>query len=305
MRSVMRAVFRIRRDFGTELPITHLGTMSRVSELTPEERARLAELAYYEPPEPVRHEPRFPFLRRLAAPFIVLGGLVLKFGGVLLKFKFLFSIFVSAAFYVWFGGWWFGIGLVVLLFVHEMGHVLEARRQGLPVSAPLFIPFLGAMITMKQMPQDAWNEAKVAIAGPLVGSAGAAAIWIAGIAFDSNHLKALAFLGFLINLFNLLPVVPLDGGRIVAALHPALWLVGFLGLLGLVVISPNPILIIILIISGMELWQRWRMRNHPELQAYYRVTPRRRAIIAVLYFGLAVLLVLGMEATHLPRDVLR
>jgi Zn-dependent protease len=214
-------------------------------------------------------------------------------------------MFVSAAFYVWFGGWWFGIGLVFLLFVHEMGHVLEAKRQGLPVSAPLFIPFLGALITLKQMPHNAWNEAKLAIAGPIVGSAGAAAVWIAGVAADSNHLKALAFLGFLINLFNLLPVVPLDGGRIVGALHPALWLVGFLALLGLVFLAPNPILIIILIFSGMELWQRWRTRNQPELQEYYRVTRSQRAIVAVLYFGLAVLLVLGMEATHLDRDALR
>ena len=72
-----------------------------VTELTPEERARLAELAYYEPPEPVRHEPRFPFLRKLFAPFLALGALLLKFGGVLLKGKFLLSMFVSAALYVW------------------------------------------------------------------------------------------------------------------------------------------------------------------------------------------------------------
>ena len=279
--------------------------MSAVSELTPEERAALRYYEEYEPPEPVRHEPRFPLLRKLLGPFIAVGALLVKFGGVLLKGKFFFSIFISAAFYVWYGGWWFGIGLIVLLFVHEMGHVLEAKRQGLPVSAPVFIPFLGAMILLKEMPQDAWNEAKVAIAGPLVGSAGAAALWIAGAIVDSNHLRALAFLGFLINLFNLLPVVPLDGGRIVSALHPALWIVGFLALLGLVVVSPNPILIIILVIAGMELWNRWRTRDHPELQSYYRVTPRRRAIMAVLYFGLAILLVLGMEATHLPRDVLR
>ena len=100
-------------------------------------------------------------------------------------------------------------------------------------------------------------------------------------------------------------MVPLDGGRIVGALHPALWLVGFLALLGLVFLSPNPILIIILIFSGLELWSRWRTRNAPELEGYYRVTPRQRAIVAVLYFGLAVLLVLGMEATHLDRDSLR
>jgi Zn-dependent protease len=274
-----------------------------MSQLTPEERAALLRYEEYEPPEPVRHEPRFPLLRKLVAPLIALGALLLKFGGVLLKFKFFFSIFVSAAFYIWYGGWWFGIGLIVLLFVHEMGHVLEAKRQGLPVSAPLFIPFLGAMITMRQMPHNAWNEAKVAIAGPLVGSAGAAGFWVAGVIADSNHLRALAFLGFLINLFNLLPIVPLDGGRIVGALHPALWVIGFVGLLGLVFWRPNPILIIILLFSGMELWQRWQARGHPELESYYRVESWQRVTTAVLYFGLAALLVLGMHETHVPRHL--
>ena len=279
--------------------------MSAVSELTPEERAALRYYEEYEPPEPVRHEPRFPLLRKLLGPFIAAGALLVKFGGVLLKGKFFFSIFISAAFYVWYGGWWFGIGLIVLLFVHEMGHVLEAKRQGLPVSAPLFIPFFGAFITMKQMPHDAWNEAKVGIAGPIVGSAGALGLWIAGEATDSNSLKAIAFLGFLINLFNLLPVVPLDGGRIVGALHPALWLVGFLALLGLVIIRPNPLLILILIFSGMELWNRWQVRDHPETQSYFRVRPSQRLTMAVLYFGLAVLLVVGMHATHVPRDLFK
>jgi Zn-dependent protease len=287
--------------------------MSRMTELTPEERARLAELAYYEPPEPVKHEPRFPLLRKLIAPLIAVGALAIKFGGVLLKAKFLWSMFISAGFYIAYGvtqygvtgGIWFGTGLIALLFVHEMGHVLEAKRQGLPVSAPLFIPFLGALITLKQMPHNVWNEAKLAIGGPIVGSLGAAGFWAAGEVTDSHRLKALAFLGFFLNLFNLLPVVPLDGGRIVAALHPVLWLVGFLALLGLVFLWPNPILIIILIFSGIELWGRWRTRDHPELQDYYRATPRQRAITAVLYFGLAALLVLGMEATHLDRDRLR
>jgi hypothetical protein len=94
-------------------------------------------------------------LRRLLAPLAGIGAFLAKFGVALLKFKFLFSMFVSAAFYVWLGGWWFGIGLIALLFVHEMGHVLEAKRQGLPVSVPLLIPFMGALITMKQMPHNA------------------------------------------------------------------------------------------------------------------------------------------------------
>ena len=115
---------------------------------------------------------------RLLAPLGAIAAFLAKFGAVLLKFKFLFSMFVSAAFYVWLGGWWFGIGLIALLFVHEMGHVLEAKRQGLPVSVPVFIPFMGALITMKQMPHNAWREARLAIAGPLLGSAGALALYL-------------------------------------------------------------------------------------------------------------------------------
>src|ERR671932_2606732 len=185
----------------------------RFAELSPEEQRALLE-ALGEPErdyhrigadgEPPRrdYEPIQPrgtdwrgVLRKLWAPLAALGAFLAKFGAVLLKFKFLFSMFVSAAVYVWLGGWWFGIGLVVLLFVHEMGHVLEARRQGLQVSAPLFVPFLGALITMKQMPHDAWREARIGIAGPILGSAGAAAIYAIGAAEDSNQLKALAFLG--------------------------------------------------------------------------------------------------------------
>jgi Zn-dependent protease len=242
-------------------------------------------------------------VRKLLAPIAATGAFLVKFGAVLLKFKFLFSMFVSAAFYVWIGGWWFGIGLVVLLFVHEMGHVVEAKRQGLPVSVPVFIPFMGALITMKQMPHNAWREARLAIAGPLLGSAGALALYLFGVAYDSRQLKALAFLGFLINLFNLLPVIPLDGGRITAALHPALWFLGFLGLLALVIYQPNPILIIILLLAGSELWRRWQMRRFPQMREYYRVRPHQRLIIGLLYFGLAAALVLGMHATHVPHSL--
>jgi Zn-dependent protease len=240
--------------------------------------------------------------RRAWAPLAAIGAFLAKFGAVLFKAKFLFSMFVSAAVYVWIGGWAFGIGLVLLLFVHEMGHVLEARRQGLPVSAPLFIPFLGALITLKEMPHDAWREARIAIAGPILGSLGAFAVYLVALQQDSNALKAIAFLGFFINLFNLIPASPLDGGRIVAALHPALWFVGVLALLGLVILRPNPILILILIVAASEVWRRWQMRRHPEYETYYQVSPQHRLVIGLLYFGLAVLLVLGMHETHVPRD---
>src|SRR5438876_5186487 len=132
----------------------------------------------YEPIQPKGFDWRGLF-RRLWAPIAAIGAFLAKFGVVLLKFKFLFSMFASAAVYVWIGGWWFGIGLVVLLFVHEMGHVLEAKRQGLPVSAPLFVPFMGALITLREMPHNAWRDAKLAIAGPLLGSVAALAIYAA------------------------------------------------------------------------------------------------------------------------------
>lgn len=277
-----------------------------MSQVTPEfdpnaPRELPREFRDYEPIQPRGTDWRA-LARRAWAPLAAIAAFLFKFGAVLLKFKFLFSMFVSAAVYVWIGGWAFGIGLVLLLFVHEMGHVLEAKRQGLPVSAPVFIPFLGALITLKEMPHDAWREAKLAIAGPILGSLGAAAIYAVAVAEDSRQLKAIAFLGFFINLFNLIPASPLDGGRIVSALHPALWFVGVLALLGLVIVRPNPILILILIVAASEIWRRWQMRHHPEFESYYRVAPHRRLIIGALYFGLAATLVFAMHATHVPRS---
>jgi Zn-dependent protease len=259
------------------------------------------ELREYKPVHPRGTDWRGLF-KKIWAPLLAIGAFLAKFGGLIFKGKFFVSIFVSAAVYVWLGGWIFGIGLVLLLFVHEMGHVLEAKRQGLPVSAPVFIPFLGAAITLKQMPPNAWREAQIALAGPLVGSAGAVGVWVYGEATDSRAVQALAFLGFLINLFNLLPIPPLDGGRAVGALHPSLWFVGLVGLVGLAVWRPNPLLILIVIIAAFELWNRWKTRHYAESQSYYKVLPWQRVAVAVVYFGLAILLVLGMQATHVPRD---
>ena len=248
------------------------------------------------------------WLRRLWAPLAAVGALLVKFKFLIFavaKFKVFTvaaSMIVSVGAYALLGGWWFGVALVGLIFVHEIGHVLELRRQGVPASAPLFIPFVGAFVGMKQMPKNAWKEAQVALAGPLLGTVGAVGVWIAGVAFDSNFLKAIAFVGFLLNLFNLLPIVPLDGGRAVAALHPAIWIAGLAGLAVLAYFRPNPILLIVLVLGGMEAWNRWRTRNDPEKHEYYKVKPWQRAVVAVVYLGLAAFLVLAMHATHVPRN---
>jgi Zn-dependent protease len=241
-------------------------------------------------------------LRKLAAPFLVLGGLVLKFGGLLLKLKVLTtgaSMLVSVAAYAWLWGLPFAIGFVLLIFVHELGHVIELRRQGVPASAPLFIPFLGAVVGMKQLPDDAWKEARVALAGPILGSIGAAACWIAAEITGSEMLLGLAFVGFLLNLFNLIPIVPLDGGRAAGALHPAIWFVGLLLMIGLVVVNPNPLLLIIVILGALDLWTRWRQRG--EAGDYYKLSVGHRVTVAVVYLGLVLVLGVAMTETHVER----
>jgi Zn-dependent protease len=152
---------------------------------------------------------------------------------------------------------------------------------------------------MKQLPDDAWKEAQVALAGPILGSIGAGVFWLAAEATGSELLMALAFAGFFLTLFNLIPVVPLDGGRAVGALHPAIWLVGLLMMVGLAVVSPNPILIIIVILGALELWRRWQERG--EKAEYYRLEVWQRAVVAVVYLGLIAVLALAVSATHVER----
>ena len=243
---------------------------------TPEQPLREYEVLPYRDPAPIReHRPLRDFGRRVWGMVVAAGAFLLKFGAILYKLKFVTiagSMIVSIGAYALLGGWWFGVGLVGLIFVHEMGHVLALRRQGVPASAPLFIPFMGAVIGMKQMPENAWREAEVALAGPLLGSLGAVAVWAAGSYYHSHFLIALAFVGFFINLFNLIPVVPLDGGRAVAALHPAIWLLGLVGLVVLTILRPSPILPLIIVMGSLELWRRWKGRNSPAFAGYYRVT---------------------------------
>ena len=281
-----------------------------MTDSSPEQRPDPYDLSQLRPYEPIHPDPTWKtVVRRLWVPVAFLGALIWKFKAAavaVVKFKFVgtaLSGLVSIGAYALLWSWWFAVGLVVLLFIHEMGHVAEARRQGLPTSAPMFIPFLGALITMKQLPHDVWREARVALAGPIIGTLGAIAFWIIGAAAQRDFFTAMAYVGFFLNLFNLLPIVPLDGGRAVAALHPAFWFVGLLGLAGLMVISPNPIIILILIIGAMELWHRWRDRRSAAAREYYRISRGRRIAVGVVYIGLAAFLVVAMGATHIERDL--
>ena len=271
----------------------------------------------YAPPEdpPAAAEPDQPkpWWKRGIGAVAALGFLIFKFGA---KFKALAlllpkvklfstsaSALVSVAAYALIFTWKFAIGFVVLLFIHEMGHVWQLRREGIEASAPMFVPFLGAFVAMKEMPKDAAAEARVGLAGPVLGAIAClvpVALWQAT---GEEFWQALAYVGFLLNLFNLLPVLPLDGGRAMAALSPWLWVVGFVMLIAAAFIFPGPILLIIVIFGGIETYRRFKARKSPESQRYNEVTPRTRLAVAAVYLGLVIALGAGMAATYLDRDL--
>jgi len=268
------------------------------------------------PESPVRDGRRGPkrpndsWLRRRLGPIIAaIAALLAKFKSVILllpKLKVLSTagtMLVSIAAYAWLWGFPFAVGFVVLLLVHEMGHVIQLRREGIKASAPMFIPFLGAVIGARSLGENALAEARVGLAGPILGSIGSALCIVIWHATGNDIWRALAFTGFFLNLFNLLPVVPLDGGRAMAAMAPAMWFVGFAALIPLVFIFPNPIILLIVLVGGFETYKRWKLRRSgsPEQRAYYRVKPVDRALVAAVYLSLIALLVVGMSATNLPR----
>jgi Zn-dependent protease len=251
------------------------------------------------------------FKRRIAPIGVAIVAFLAKIKSILLflpKIKILVtagSMAVSIAAYTTIWGFWFAIGFVVLLLVHEMGHVIQLRREGIQASAPMFIPFLGAVVASKSLGDNALAEARVGLAGPVLGTIGSAACLVIWQITGHDYWRALGYTGFFINLFNLLPVVPLDGGRAMAAMSPWLWFLGFFGIVVLAFVFPNPIIILIALFAAYETYRRWehRRKGGPEAEAFYRVSPRNRLLVGVVYLGLVALLVIGMNAAHLPRTL--
>ena len=197
---------------------------------------------------------------KLFAPIVALGLLALKFGAFAIKF---FGIFISVGGYALIFGWRFAAGFVALILVHELGHYIEARRQGLNPQLPVFIPFLGAYVAMKNAPFDPGRNLFVSAAGPLRGGLASLGLWIAGEANDSRFLIALAYSGFFLNLFNLIPVRPFDGGFI---------------------------------------WRSIKALRYGQREHVPWSSPARIAIASLLYGGMIVGLALGMLAAHFPQD---
>ncbi len=210
----------------------------------------------------------------------------LQFGKVLLTMG---SMFVMIAFEARYYGWLYGVGFVALIFLHEMGHAFAIRRAGLAAGLPVFIPFVGAFITLKDQPRSAREEATIALAGPIAGAAASALCAVIYLLTSQRLFLALAYGGFFLNLFNMVPISPLDGGRAAAVFSRKAWWIG-LALLGAVFLltrAPQ-----ILLIGVFALMNGMRPRG-----GALEAPPEVRRDVAASYFGLCGFLALGIYLT--------
>ncbi|MEE2829258.1 MAG: site-2 protease family protein [Myxococcota bacterium] len=266
----------------------------------------LSERAYAEPQQHAR-PPNRTGLRRWGSLAVLAAFLFGKVKWLLAGLKFLkmgslVTMLLSVWAYSWIFGWPFAVGFVALIFVHEMGHAVALRQQGIPAGAPVFIPFLGAFIAMKGRPRDAYVEAIVGIGGPILGTIGAVVCLVIAILTDPypgwwhmgsqgmNIFYGLAHVGFLINLFNMIPVSPMDGGRITGAISRSLWILGYIVGVGAFLLTGSGILALILFIGLFTLWRRFK---YPE-PGYYDIPTWKKVAVGVGYFGLLAFLAIGM-----------
>lgn len=224
-------------------------------------------------------------LKFILGPLLKFFPLILKTGGTML---------LTIALYSSRFGWMYATGFVLLILVHECGHMIAARKLGLNASWPMFIPFMGAFIALKDRPRNAWVEAWVGISGPLLGALGALLCQAAGEALNMPLLTALAWSAYWLNLFNLTPVGQLDGGHVATALSPWLWVPG-IGILGWMAFhGGNFVVWMLLVLSIPRVISLFRKRN-PAEERFYEITSQQRWTMGALYLGLIVMLFLGMR----------
>jgi Zn-dependent protease len=213
------------------------------------------------------------------------------------------TMLISLVVYAFIFGWKYAAGFIVLLFVHEMGHYIAAKKRGLDVGAPTFIPFIGAWIEMKQLPHDAETEAYVGLGGPLLGAVGAVLCYFLARETGATWLLAVAYAGFFLNLFNLIPLSPFDGGRITAVLSPRIWLLGVPVLLALFWWRPSPMLVLMALLAAPQVWKALKYKSDSEeAQTYYAVSSAVKWEYGLIYLGLAGFLAV---MTHDVHDMLQ
>jgi Zn-dependent protease len=190
---------------------------------------------------------------------------------------------------VWFeaqrSGVWFGVGFVLMILVHELGHGYVMKKRGVGAGWPIFIPFFGAMISMKGTPRDRDTEAEIAYGGPLAGTAISLLAAGIGLSLDSRLFLALAYTGFFLNLFNLTPISPLDGGRVAQAFSRRAWWIGLLVLGAIFLWTHSPQLLLIGLLALPRLLRRGREEGERDA-----LEPALQRAWAWRYFGLAAFL---------------
>ena len=235
----------------------------------------------------------------LATAALALVGFVLKFKGLATTF---ITTGLSVVVYAQLFGWWvFALGFTLLLLIHETGHLVTARAMGLKTGLPIMIPGLGALVNIKQPPRTVAQEAQIGISGPLVGTVVAVLCYLGYVALPdpywSHLLGGLAYFGFLINLFNLIPVTPLDGGRVLSILSKWFNVAGLAIALALLFFTQfrSPVLLLVVIFGAISTWGRFRSTAaNPE---YYQVPASTKWTIGALYLALLLGLALGVEQT--------
>jgi Zn-dependent protease len=180
------------------------------------------------------------------------------------------------------------VGFVVITLIHEIGHAVAIRAKGLRAGFMVFIPFIGGAVSIKDQPHSVYDDAIIGLAGPAAGTAASLIClqiykWI-----DDPLWLLIAFLGFGLNLINLLPIGMLDGGRISAAVTKWMWVFGGAAVVYKVVQQPNPLIVLIAVLAAFQVYASLnREKTDPH---YYDIPGAQRAAIAVLYFALVIFL---------------
>lgn len=234
---------------------------------------------------------------------------VVKYGLVLLKAIPAAGTLVTALFsfgvYAWAWGWSTAAGLIVMLFVHEMGHVVEIRRQGMQATAPIFVPFMGAAIFQRSHPTDALKQAQIGIAGPIAGTLGATAAFVL---YGSTHdpiFLITALIGFFLNLINLLPVWMLDGAWILAPVSPWFQVLGLVAIaVGVIVFHfVSFLLILVAVLAIPRMMAAFRDAKNPY---YTSVSGTARLALGAAWLALVLYLgVMTLQAETLITSLAR
>ena len=243
-----------------------------------------------------------PAPRRKGGIGAILAAIVafaLKFKGLLLFAKFFsvsWTFLLSLWIYVLIFGWKFAVVIMLVLLAHELGHYFAFRAYGLPVRLPSFIPLLGAF-TAGALPDDLEQDAYIALAGPLTGLGLSAACYVIGVLLNDRFWFACADLSAFLNLFNMIPVPPFDGGRIVGALWTPLWVGGLAIFIGIALLLHVPLLfvLIIVLLALPGIGSALRGRQDPRAA---RMTTAARARVSFWYLATLVGLVLVMGQAH-------